>query len=280
MNFKKAISAIITILALFFFTNVLSAQKDDPLDPEDMSSKQQSDTIKKNNLILSQKIAQIYRLFKAYHTLYDYYKPGKSKDPNDPNERWRQITRTPRQTYIRYIHKDPGNPKSEVIGWRLTQYDFVYPEGKTGVTDPCGSRSKAVEMYFQGGNLTKVVSILEEHDFLNQTSKKDIITDENPATNAKSLKYVSDGKGGEKVEKIDDIKFQHVYSHGATYISPLWRMKLEVSKPYRLIFKRDFYLKHLIHFENLFRLTDEYQQYKRDDKDYFVVKDLEETLDY
>jgi hypothetical protein len=276
IHMRTKIKSIIitTMLAAMLATPAWAKQG----NPESAGVQQEAKTLKDNNMILSRKIAYMYRVLGSYIELYNYYKPKNKDEKGGANEHWRKLKLTPRQTILHWLRKD-NKPEGEVIGFKMIQYDFVYPTGKRGITAPQGSRTKSIALYFEGDKLSKIVSELEDVDFKQNTRTMDIVVDEDPHTDPETLKYVSH-KEGEKVEKIDDIKFKHIYTNRSSYEKIVADMKLEISNPHRIMFKRDFYIKHLKHFENLFRLTDDYQRSTRQDRDKYVVEDLKESLDY
>ena len=57
-------------------------------------------------------------------------------------------------------------------------------------------------------------------------------------------------------------------------------MKNEISSPNQVMFKKEFYVKHLMHFENLYRMTQDYQRDKTDDLDKHLIEQLKETLEF
>ena len=292
MNYLKKISLYCLLAAGITGVSPAIAQDENIENPEEAGVVQQATTLRNDNIILSRKIAYVYKQLESYSQLYNCYNPDSKyfdcsnpgKKLDEEQETWRKITLSPRQTLINFIRETGGKPdtKGKVVGIKIEQYDFVYPPARFGVHEPSGSKSKSISLYFEGNKLTKVVSAMEENNFEANTTKVDIVTDESPVTSfdPNFLKYVPYGKDQEKVEKIDDIKFKHIYTHGQTYEKIIADMKLTVTNPHRIIFKRDFYIKHLVNFENLLRLTDDYQRFKRDGKDKDVTAELVESLDY
>lgn len=259
--------------------------QDNKKDPFAVPDSQISETIKQYNLELSKKIANVYGMLSEYYKLYWYFDPSrKETDPAlQANERYRYIEYSPRQTVVEYID-DKGEAikirkaDKKPAGFKLVKYDFIYPEAKYGVGDPTGMISKEVQMYFSGEKLDKVITIIKHENFKLKTKYTDVITDNNPVTDPKAVNFSNEKKG--HVAQVDDIEIFHVYDQGAGYRKKLKDMKMTVSNPHVINWKRDYYLKHLHQFENYFRFTQDFQKTKMETQDEQVIEDLKATTDY
>lgn len=245
--------------------------------------------LQQTEAILDKNIQDAYKRISIFGPLVNLAKNDRSKyfkqkeDPFNFEHGLKNIVYTPRNTYIRYVKESPEfllvgfGTTQEVLakikeridyvngqgvkvsqlgfqnrdGIELTQFEFVYAED-TPTREVVGSRRKSLTLFYDRVNqstidtpqdfkLTMVVSRIINHHIRDGIKDLELIVDPDPNT-----------------ENMDDVIILHRYNEKPTQVIVLGSMHNTPNNPHRVVFKRDFYLQLLDHFNSLYRMVDGY----------------------
>jgi len=217
----------------------------------------------------------------------------------------KNIVYTPRNTYIRYVKESPEfllvgfGTTQEVLakikeridyvnnqgvkvpqlgfqnrdGIELTQFEFVYADD-TPTREVVGSRRKSLTLFYDRVNqstidtpqdfkLTMVVSRIINHHIRDGVKDVELIVDPDPNT-----------------ENMDDVIILHRYNEKPTQVIVLGSMHNTPNYPHRVVFKRDFYLQLLDHFNSLYRMIDGYAKKDSNEYNQKVLQLLKKEMEY
>jgi hypothetical protein len=267
--------------------------------------------LQQTEAILDKNIQDAYKRISIFGPLVNLAKNDRSKyfkqkeEPFNFEHGLKNIVYTPRNTYIRYVKESPEfllvgfGTTQEVLakikekidyvngqgvkvpqlgfqnrdGIELTQFEFVYAED-TPTREVVGSRRKSLTLFYDRVNqstidtpqdfkLTMVVSRVINHHIRDGIKDLELIVDPDPNT-----------------ENMDDVIILHRYNEKPTQVIVLGSMHNTPNNPHRVVFKRDFYLQLLDHFNSLYRMVDGYA--KKDSNEYNekVLQLLKKEMEY
>ena len=267
--------------------------------------------LQQTEAILDKNIQDAYKRISIFGPLVNLAKNDRSKyfkqkeDPFNFEYGLKNIVYTPRNTYIRYVKESPEfllvgfGTTQEVLakikeridyvnnqgvkvpqlgfqnrdGIELTQFEFVYAED-TPTREVVGSRRKSLTLFYDRVNqstidtpqdfkLTMVVSRIINHHIRDGVKDVELIVDPDPNT-----------------ENMDDVIILHRYNEKPTQVIVLGSMHNTPNNPHRVVFKRDFYLQLLDHFNSLYRMVDGYAKKDSNEYNQKVLKLLKKEMEY
>jgi len=267
--------------------------------------------LQQTEAILDKNIQDAYKRISIFGPLVNLAKNDRSKyfkqkeDPFNFEHGLKNIVYTPRNTYIRYVKESPEfllvgfGTTQEVLakikeridyvnnqgvkvpqlgfqnrdGIELTQFEFVYAED-TPTREVVGSRRKSLTLFYDRVNqstidtpqdfkLTMVVSRIINHHIRDGVKNVELIVDPDPNT-----------------ENMDDVIILHRYNEKPTQVIVLGSMHNTPNYPHRVVFKRDFYLQLLDHFNSLYRMVDGYAKKDSNEYNQKVLQLLKKEMEY
>jgi hypothetical protein len=267
--------------------------------------------LQQTEAILDKNIQDAYKRISIFGPLVNLAKNDRSKyfkqkeDPFNFEYGLKNIVYTPRNTYIRYVKESPEfllvgfGTTQEVLakikeridyvnnqgvkvpqlgfqnrdGIELTQFEFVYAED-TPTREVVGSRRKSLTLFYDRVNqstidtpqdfkLTMVVSRIINHHIRDGVKDVELIVDPDPNT-----------------ENMDDVIILHRYNEKPTQVIVLGSMHNTPNYPHRVVFKRDFYLQLLDHFNSLYRMVDGYAKKDSNEYNQKVLQLLKKEMEY
>jgi len=267
--------------------------------------------LQQTEAILDKNIQDAYKRISIFGPLVNLAKNDRSKyfkqkeDPFNFEYGLKNIVYTPRNTYIRYVKESPEfllvgfGTTQEVLakikeridyvngqgvkvpplsfqnrdGIELTQFEFVYAED-TPTREVVGSRRKSLTLFYDRVNqstidspqdfkLTMVVSRVINHHIRDGVKDVELIVDPDPNT-----------------ENMDDVIILHRYNEKPTQVIVLGSMHNTPNNPHRVVFKRDFYLQLLDHFNSLYRMVDGYAKKDSNEYNQKVLQLLKKEMEY
>jgi hypothetical protein len=267
--------------------------------------------LQQTEAILDKNIQDAYKRISIFGPLVNLAKNDRSKyfkqkeDPFNFEHGLKNIVYTPRNTYIRYVKESPEfllvgfGTTQEVLakikeridyvnnqgvkvpqlgfqnrdGIELTQFEFVYAED-TPTREVVGSRRKSLTLFYDRVNqstidtpqdfkLTMVVSRIINHHIRDGVKDVELIVDPDPNT-----------------ENMDDVIILHRYNEKPTQVIVLGSMHNTPNYPHRVVFKRDFYLQLLDHFNSLYRMVDGYAKKDSNEYNQKVLQLLKKEMEY
>jgi len=267
--------------------------------------------LQQTEAILDKNIQDAYKRISIFGPLVNLAKNDRSKyfkqkeDPFNFEHGLKNIVYTPRNTYIRYVKESPefllvGFGTTQDIlakikeridyvngqgvkvpplsfqnrdGIELTQFEFVYAED-TPSREVVGSRRKSLTLFYDRVNqstidtpqdfkLTMVVSRIINHHIRDGVKDVELIVDPDPNT-----------------ENMDDVIILHRYNEKPTQVIVLGSMHNTPNNPHRVVFKRDFYLQLLDHFNSLYRMVDGYAKKDSNEYNQKVLQLLKKEMEY
>jgi hypothetical protein len=267
--------------------------------------------LQQTEAILDKNIQDAYKRISIFGPLVNLAKNDRSKyfkqkeDPFNFEHGLKNIVYTPRNTYIRYVKESPEfllvgfGTTQEVLakikeridyvnnqgvkvpqlgfqnrdGIELTQFEFVYAED-TPTREVVGSRRKSLTLFYDRVNqstidtpqdfkLTMVVSRIINHHIRDGVKDVELIVDPDPNT-----------------ENMDDVIILHRYNEKPTQVIVLGSMHNTPNNPHRVVFKRDFYLQLLDHFNSLYRMVDGYAKKDSNEYNQKVLQLLKKEMEY
>jgi len=267
--------------------------------------------LQQTEAILDKNIQDAYKRISIFGPLVNLAKNDRSKyfkqkeDPFNFEYGLKNIVYTPRNTYIRYVKESPEfllvgfGTTQEVLakikeridyvngqgvkvpqlgfqnrdGIELTQFEFVYAED-TPSREVVGSRRKSLTLFYDRVNqstidtpqdfkLTMVVSRVINHHIRDGVKDVELIVDPDPNT-----------------ENMDDVIILHRYNEKPTQVIVLGSMHNTPNNPHRVVFKRDFYLQLLDHFNSLYRMVDGYAKKDSNEYNQKVLQLLKKEMEY
>lgn len=267
--------------------------------------------LQQTEAILDKNIQDAYKRISIFGPLVNLAKNDRSKyfkqkeDPFNFEYGLKNIVYTPRNTYIRYVKESPEfllvgfGTTQEVLakikeridyvngqgvkvpplsfqnrdGIELTQFEFVYAED-TPTREVVGSRRKSLTLFYDRVNqstidtpqdfkLTMVVSRVINHHIRDGVKDIELIVDPDPIT-----------------ENMDDVIILHRYNEKPTQVIVLGSMHNTPNNPHRVVFKRDFYLQLLDHFNSLYRMVDGYAKKDSNEYNQKVLQLLKKEMEY
>ncbi|MCX7811762.1 MAG: hypothetical protein N2247_12735 [Leptospiraceae bacterium] len=267
--------------------------------------------LQQTEAILDKNIQDAYKRISIFGPLVNLAKNDRSKyfkqkeDPFNFEYGLKNIVYTPRNTYIRYVKESPEfllvgfGTTQEVLakikeridyvngqgvkvpplsfqnrdGIELTQFEFVYAED-TPTREVVGSRRKSLTLFYDRVNqstidtpqdfkLTMVVSRVINHHIRDGVKDIELIVDPDPNT-----------------ENMDDVIILHRYNEKPTQVIVLGSMHNTPNNPHRVVFKRDFYLQLLDHFNSLYRMVDGYAKKDSNEYNQKVLQLLKKEMEY
>ncbi|HRP69749.1 MAG TPA: hypothetical protein PLY93_09490 [Turneriella sp.] len=196
---------------------------------------------------LDDQIRQIAERLQAMHTLRDIAP---------------KVKLTPTQT-IFATGKDEDGEYIELVAYSFNSQSF-------NIARPVGTAAKTMRLYFNGKDLTRIKTIVDDQNFFEQYKYYTKASHQNPVKgdpNEIQLQ-TSFNKPTEIAEKAPDYKVK------------LGDIENDPTNPNRLKFKRDFYIEHLIYFEKLFRFTFEFQKRGASNGDVETINRMKNSLRY
>jgi len=267
--------------------------------------------LQQTEAILDKNIQDAYKRISIFGPLVNLAKNDRSKyfkqkeEPFNFEHGLKNIVYTPRNTYIRYVKESPEfllvgfGTTQEVLakikeridyvnnqgvkvpqlgfqnrdGIELTQFEFVYAED-TPTREVVGSRRKSLTLFYDRVNqstidtpqdfkLTMVVSRVINHHIRDGVKDVELIVDPDPNT-----------------ENMDDVIILHRYNEKPTQVIVLGSMHNTPNNPHRVVFKRDFYLQLLDHFNSLYRMIDGYAKKDSNEYNQKVLQLLKKEMEY
>jgi hypothetical protein len=267
--------------------------------------------LQQTEAILDKNIQDAYKRISIFGPLVNLAKNDRSKyfkqkeEPFNFEHGLKNIVYTPRNTYIRYVKESPEfllvgfGTTQEVLakikeridyvngqgvkvpqlgfqnrdGIELTQFEFVYAED-TPTREVVGSRRKSLTLFYDRVNqstidtpqdfkLTMVVSRVINHHIRDGIKDLELIVDPDPNT-----------------ENMDDVIILHRYNEKPTQVIVLGSMHNTPNNPHRVVFKRDFYLQLLDHFNSLYRMVDGYAKKDSNEYNQKVLQLLKKEMEY
>jgi hypothetical protein len=267
--------------------------------------------LQQTEAILDKNIQDAYKRISIFGPLVNLAKNDRSKyfkqkeDPFNFEHGLKNIVYTPRNTYIRYVKESPEfllvgfGTTQEVLakikeridyvngqgvkvpplgfqnrdGIELTQFEFVYAED-TPSREVVGSRRKSLTLFYDRVNqstidtpqdfkLTMVVSRIINHHIRDGIKDLELIVDPDPNT-----------------ENMDDVIILHRYNEKPTQVIVLGSMHNTPNNPHRVVFKRDFHLQLLDHFNSLYRMVDGYAKKDSNEYNQKVLKLLKKEMEF
>jgi len=267
--------------------------------------------LQQTEAILDKNIQDAYKRISIFGPLVNLAKNDRSKyfkqkeEPFNFEHGLKNIVYTPRNTYIRYVKESPEfllvgfGTTQEVLakikeridyvnnqgvkvpqlgfqnrdGIELTQFEFVYAED-TPTREVVGSRRKSLTLFYDRVNqstidtpqdfkLTMVVSRIINHHIRDGIKDLELIVDPDPNT-----------------ENMDDVIILHRYNEKPTQVIVLGSMHNTPNYPHRVVFKRDFYLQLLDHFNSLYRMIDGYAKKDSNEYNQKVLQLLKKEMEY
>ena len=267
--------------------------------------------LQQTEAILDKNIQDAYKRISIFGPLVNLAKNDRSKyfkqkeDPFNFEYGLKNIVYTPRNTYIRYVKESPEfllvgfGTTQEVLakikeridyvngqgvkvpqlgfqnrdGIELTQFEFVYADD-TPTREVVGSRRKSLTLFYDRVNqstidtpqdfkLTMVVSRIINHHIRDGVKDVELIVDPDPNT-----------------ENMDDVIILHRYNEKPTQVIVLGSMHNTPNNPHRVVFKRDFYLQLLDHFNSLYRMVDGYAKKDSNEYNQKVLQLLKKEMEY
>jgi len=267
--------------------------------------------LQQTEAILDKNIQDAYKRISIFGPLVNLAKNDRSKyfkqkeDPFNFEHGLKNIVYTPRNTYIRYVKESPEfllvgfGTTQEVLakikeridyvnsqgvkvsqlgfqnrdGIELTQFEFIYAED-TPTREVVGSRRKSLTLFYDRVNqstidtpqdfkLTMVVSRVINHHFRDGIKDLELIVDPDPNT-----------------ENMDDVIILHRYNEKPTQVIVLGSMHNTLNNPHRVVFKRDFHLQLLDHFNSLYRMIDGYAKKDSNEYNQKVLQLLKKEMEY
>jgi hypothetical protein len=267
--------------------------------------------LQQTEAILDKNIQDAYKRISIFGPLVNLAKNDRSKyfkqkeEPFNFEHGLKNIVYTPRNTYIRYVKESPEfllvgfGTTQEVLakikeridyvngqgvkvpplsfqnrdGIELTQFEFVYAED-TPTREVVGSRRKSLTLFYDRVNqstidspqdfkLTMVVSRVINHHIREGIKDLELIVDPDPNT-----------------ENMDDVIILHRYNEKPTQVIVLGSMHNTPNNPHRVVFKRDFYLQLLDHFNSLYRMVDGYAKKDSNEYNQKVLQLLKKEMEY
>jgi hypothetical protein len=267
--------------------------------------------LQQTEAILDKNIQDAYKRISIFGPLVNLAKNDRSKyfkqkeEPFNFEHGLKNIVYTPRNTYIRYVKESPEfllvgfGTTQEVLakikeridyvnnqgvkvpqlgfqnrdGIELTQFEFVYAED-TPTREVVGSRRKSLTLFYDRVNqstidtpqdfkLTMVVSRIINHHIRDGVKDVELIVDPDPNT-----------------ENMDDVIILHRYNEKPTQVIVLGSMHNTPNYPHRVVFKRDFYLQLLDHFNSLYRMVDGYAKKDSNEYNQKVLQLLKKEMEY
>jgi hypothetical protein len=267
--------------------------------------------LQQTEAILDKNIQDAYKRISIFGPLVNLAKNDRSKyfkqkeEPFNFEHGLKNIVYTPRNTYIRYVKESPEfllvgfGTTQEVLakikeridyvnnqgvkvpqlgfqnrdGIELTQFEFVYAED-TPTREVVGSRRKSLTLFYDRVNqstidtpqdfkLTMVVSRIINHHIRDGVKDVELIVDPDPNT-----------------ENMDDVIILHRYNEKPTQVIVLGSMHNTPNNPHRVVFKRDFYLQLLDHFNSLYRMVDGYAKKDSNEYNQKVLQLLKKEMEY
>jgi len=218
---------------------------------------------------------------------------------------FRFVKLTQMNTYVRYVKETPefmlsgmGDPKVvlELInaktkqandagiviptfqfqgrdGIELTQFSFIYREEKEGKF-AVGSRRKSMLLFYKAGAGTQADS--------EQTSQLDLvvtrIVEDNFAAGIKHVELIIDPTP--LTPNMDDVITLHRYNFEVTTCVILGTMSNNPANPDRVLFKKQFYVGLLDHFNILYRMVDTYAKRDGNDVNEKTINRMSHSMDY
>jgi len=267
--------------------------------------------LQQTEAILDKNIQDAYKRISIFGPLVNLAKNDRSKyfkqkeEPFNFEHGLKNIVYTPRNTYIRYVKESPEfllvgfGTTQEVLakikeridyvnnqgvkvpqlgfqnrdGIELTQFEFVYADD-TPTREVVGSRRKSLTLFYDRVNqstidtpqdfkLTMVVSRIINHHIRDGIKDLELIVDPDPNT-----------------ENMDDVIILHRYNEKPTQVIVLGSMHNTPNNPHRVVFKRDFYLQLLDHFNSLYRMVDGYAKKDSNEYNQKVLQLLKKEMEY
>jgi hypothetical protein len=267
--------------------------------------------LQQTEAILDKNIQDAYKRISIFGPLVNLAKNDRSKyfkqkeEPFNFEHGLKNIVYTPRNTYIRYVKESPEfllvgfGTTQEVLakikeridyvnnqgvkvpqlgfqnrdGIELTQFEFVYADD-TPTREVVGSRRKSLTLFYDRVNqstidtpqdfkLTMVVSRIINHHIRDGVKDVELIVDPDPNT-----------------ENMDDVIILHRYNEKPTQVIVLGSMHNTPNNPHRVVFKRDFYLQLLDHFNSLYRMVDGYAKKDSNEYNQKVLQLLKKEMEY
>ncbi len=267
--------------------------------------------LQQTEAILDKNIQDAYKRISIFGPLVNLAKNDRSKyfkqkeEPFNFEHGIKNIVYTPRNTYIRYVKESPEfllvgfGITQEVLakikeridyvngqgvkvsqlgfqnrdGIELTQFEFVYAED-TPTREVVGSRRKSLTLFYDRVNqstidtpqdfkLTMVVSRIVNHHIRDGIKDLELVIDADPNS-----------------ENMDDVIILHRYNEKPTQVIVLGSMHNTPNNPHRVVFKRDFYLQLLDHFNSLYRMVDGYAKKDSNEYNQKVLQLLKKEMEY
>ncbi len=173
-----------------------------------------------------------------------------------------KVKLTPSQTVFT-MSKDEDGEYIELLAYTFNPQSFNYAK-------PVGTAAKTMRLYFNGKDLTKIKTIVDDQNFYEQYKYYTRVVHPGPTKgNPNEIQLATSfNKPTEVSEKTPDYQVK------------LADVENDPTNPNRLKFKRDFYIENLIYFEKLFRFTFEFQKRGASNGDVETINRLKHSLRY
>jgi hypothetical protein len=231
---------------------------------------------------------------------------NKIKEPNNFQHTLKNITYTPRNTYVRYVREDAENifvgigEKDNLIaqaqekialanqnkinvknlafqqrdGIELTQFEFIRETVGTKCCIAVGSRRKTITLYYkQAANQTPEA---QQELLLDMVVLR--VVEDHQRNGVKNVEVVIDPTPLD--EDMNDIMVFQRYNMHIPQISLIGSMANTTNYPHRYRFKKTFYNRLNEHFYRLMMLVDNYASKGDNDYNEKLIQEVEKTLDY
>jgi len=231
---------------------------------------------------------------------------NKIKEPNNFQHTLKNITFTPRNTYVRYVREDAENifvgigDKDQMLaqanekialanqhkialknlefkqrdGIELTQFEFMRETVGTQCCVAVGSRRKSISLYYrQAANQQP-----EAQQELTLDMVIIRVVEDHQRNGVKNVEVIIDPTPLD--EDMNDIMVFQRYNVHVPQISVLGAMSNTTNYPHRYRFKKKFYNRLNEHFYRLMMLVDNYASKGDNDYNEKLIEEVEKTLEY
>jgi hypothetical protein len=231
---------------------------------------------------------------------------NKIKEPNNFQHTLKNITYTPRNTYVRYVREDPESifvgigEKDNMLaqaqekialanqhkitiknlefkqrdGIELTQFEFIRETVGTQCCIAVGSRRKSITLYYRQAAAQQPEA--QQELLLDMVVLR--VVEDHQRNGVKNVEVIIDPTPLDA--DMNDIMVFQRYNVHVPHVSILGAMSNTTNYPHRYRFKRSFYNRLNEHFYRLMMLVDNYASKGDNDYNQGLIEEVEKTLDY
>ncbi|MDH5655882.1 MAG: hypothetical protein OEZ34_08240 [Spirochaetia bacterium] len=303
MNYRK-------VFLVIFLLGVLGSLNAQPLPFNREQEQKDFPEIYKSERIQDANIFNAYKSLSSYGHLVQMAQEDRMmnferiKDPYNPNALKRNITYTPRNTYVRYVKESAellligfgpldkvqatisekvkvananNIPAKEIQfgnrgGIELTQFTFIY-DPKDPKREAIGSRRKTVTLFF---DQTNQAADAQQNLALSAVVAR--VVNDNFIEGSRNIELIIDPSPGD--EQLEDVMIIHRENNKDAQAISAGMMRNNGAYPHRLRFKQRFYSTFLSDFDRLYTLVDSYSQRDGEAYNESVILELENQMDY